>query len=146
MAVFNELDSNRSIFEQFDLEVAEEFNFTKMCFNESLRIEAPVPLSSTNCFSQDVKMSNDVVVKKGHCFQISIGNIHSDPKEWHKPDQFIPDRFDSNSEYFKRPDGKQRHPLSFSPFTSGRRICIGKTFAEILARHTIPLIYYHYDF
>mmetsp|Transcript_26081 Transcript_26081/g.18547 ORF Transcript_26081/g.18547 Transcript_26081/m.18547 type:complete len:89 (-) Transcript_26081:132-398(-) len=72
--------------------------------------------------------------------------IHHDPNEWQEPEKFIPDRFDSSSPYFKRPDGKLRHPLSFVPFTGGKRICIGKTFAEILTRYTIPLIYRYYDF
>lgn len=33
-----------------------------------------------------------------------------------------------------KPNGQKRHPLSFSPFLGGKRICIGKTFAEIVVK------------
>jgi len=36
--------------------------------------------------------------------------------------------------------------LSYSPFLGGKRICIGKTFAETNARFTIPIIYSYFDF
>jgi cytochrome P450 len=32
------------------------------------------------------------------------------------------------------PSGQKRHPLAFSPFLGGKRICIGKTFAETVAK------------
>ena len=33
-----------------------------------------------------------------------------------------------------KPNGQKRHPLAFSPFLGGKRICIGKTFAEIVVK------------
>lgn len=39
-----------------------------------------------------------------------------------------------------------RNPLTFGPFLGGKRICIGKTFAEVAVRFTVPLLYYHFDF
>mmetsp|Transcript_38343 Transcript_38343/g.51994 ORF Transcript_38343/g.51994 Transcript_38343/m.51994 type:complete len:119 (+) Transcript_38343:1254-1610(+) len=77
---------------------------------------------------------------------IMIYSIHHNKDEWHSPKEFIPDRFDCKSKYFKRPDGKPRHPMSFVPFTGGKRICIGKTFAEILTRYSVPLILRYFDF
>lgn len=59
---------------------------------------------------------------------------------------FVPDRFDSNSEWSRRPDGGNRNPLTFSPFLGGKRICVGKTFAEVMIRYTVPLLYFHFDF
>jgi cytochrome P450 len=47
---------------------------------------------------------------------------------------------------YKRPDGKPRNPLAFCAFNGGKRICAGKTLAEIMLSITIPLIYYHFDF
>ena len=43
-------------------------------------------------------------------------------------------------------DGKPRSTFAFTPFFGGKRICLGKTFAEVTIRFTIPLIYYHVDF
>jgi len=140
--VFSKLNN---IEKELDMEIAEEFEVARNFFYESLRIEPPVPVTSSNCMSEDCTIAG-VNVKAGDCIMIMMNFIHNDPNEWIEPSKFIPERFDSNSKYFKRPDGKPRHPLSFCPFTGGKRICIGKTFAEVLARYSIPLIYRFYDF
>ena len=75
-----------------------------------------------------------------------MSEMHKNPKEWQKPFEFIPERFDSNSEYFKRPDGTPRNPLAFMPFLGGKRICLGKTFAETTLKLVLPLYFYHFDF
>jgi len=45
-----------------------------------------------------------------------------------------------------RPNGKPRHNFSFAPFIGGRRICLGKTFAELAVKFTLPIILFHHDF
>ena len=71
---------------------------------------------------------------------------HMDPKEWQEPKKFVPERFDPASKWFKRADGSNRNPLSFTPFLGGKRICLGKTFAEITVRFTLPLYFHYFDF
>jgi cytochrome P450 len=39
-----------------------------------------------------------------------------------------------------------RNPLTFSPFLGGKRVCLGKTFAEVMIRFTIPILFHHFDF
>ena len=75
-----------------------------------------------------------------------IHGVHNDPEQWQVPDKWIPERFDSSSEYFKKPNGEPRSTMAFSPFMMGKRGCSGKTFAEIVARYTLCIIYYHLDF
>ena len=58
----------------------------------------------------------------------------------------MPERFDSDSPLSKKPDGSKRHPYSFSPFLGGSRVCLGKTFAEVTLKFTIPLYYHFFDF
>jgi cytochrome P450 family 2 subfamily J len=91
-------------------------------------------------------MLNGVLVKKETILFSNIWSIHHDPKQWREPDKFEPERFNSHSEWYKAPDGKTRNPLAFTPFTGGKRICVGKTFAEVMIKFTIPIIYHHYDF
>jgi hypothetical protein len=42
------------------------------------------------------------------------------------------------------PKGKKRHPMSFTPFLGGRRICAGKIFTETISKHVIPSIFGKY--
>ena len=79
-------------------------------------------------------------------FMVNFDLIHKDPKEWIEPEKYIPERFDPNSKYYTRPDGKPRHPFSFCPFYGGKRICLGKTLAEYMTVFTLPLVLYHFDF
>ena len=44
------------------------------------------------------------------------------------------------------PGQKKRHPYSFTPFMGGKRICIGKTFAEMVGRFVVPAILGKYEF
>ena len=72
--------------------------------------------------------------------------MQNDPQEWIEPERYIPERFDNQSPYYLRPDGQKRHPLSFNPFIGGKRICLGKTFAEIVAKFIVPAMLCRMDF
>jgi cytochrome P450 len=43
-------------------------------------------------------------------------------------------------------EGKPRNPLSFQPFFGGKRICLGKSFAEVTVRFTLSMLLFHIDF
>ncbi len=36
--------------------------------------------------------------------------------------------------------------MTFNPFLGGKRVCLGKTFAETVIRFTLPILLYHFDF
>ena len=69
-----------------------------------------------------------------------MGFLCKNPDEWIEPEKFIPERFDSSSRYFLTPKGKKRNPYSFSPFLGGNRICVGKTFAEMVSKFVTPTL------
>ena len=73
-------------------------------------------------------------------------NLQRNPDEWKDPDSYIPERFDPESPYFLTPGGKKRNPMSFMPFLGGKRICLGKTFAEIVAKIVGPNLIMNFDF
>ena len=69
------------------------------------------------------------------------GLLHHDETHWGPlHNKYIPDRFDIDSEHFKAPDGTPRHPYSYAPFLGGHRICLGKTFAETVAKKLIAML------
>ena len=59
---------------------------------------------------------------------------HYNPYEWHNPTEFIPERFDPESEYFFKPNlnkNEPRSPNSYIPFSLGSRNWMGQTLAKL---------------
>ena len=121
-----------------------ELDYYSNCHNESLRMQPPVFYSSSFTMTQDCKLDY-FNIRKGDIISINIGKLHNNPKEWQKPERFIPDRFDSRSPYFLTPTGKPRNTFSFVPFLGGQRICIGKTFIEAVSKLTVPTLISNFD-
>lgn len=71
---------------------------------------------------------------------------HANPKEWKEPEKFIPERFDNSDPMSLTPEGKKRNMSSFVPFFGGKRICLGKTFAEKFGIIIAAVIAYSIDF
>ncbi len=69
--------------------------------------------------------------------------------QWGEPQRFEPHRFKTrkpNNVWTLTTDGQPRNPINFTPFFGGKRIFLGKKFAETTIKFTVPLIYYHVDF
>jgi cytochrome P450 len=45
------------------------------------------------------------------------------------------------SELYLTPDGKKRHLCTFISFLGGRRTCLGKTFAEVVIKYFVSIIF-----
>ena len=101
--------SNEELGQEINLESGEELNFLKMCFNESLRLEPPVPFSSTVTITEDQQLG-DIKVKAGERIVVNIHQMHHNKDEWIEPHLFIPDRFDPESPWRLTPSGKNRNP------------------------------------
>ena len=101
--------------------------------------------SSTCCLTEDQTIKG-VRIRKGDLFSINMFYQHWNKAEWIEPEKFIPDRFDPESPYFLTPSGTKRHNMSFGPFLGGKRICLGKTFAESASKVVGPYLIYNFDF
>jgi len=77
---------------------------------------------------------------------LNIEQLHHDPTQWQRFDEYLPDRWDQSNPLSKKPDGGQRHAYAFAPFVGGTRVCVGKTFAELAVKFTLPLILFHWNF
>ena len=66
--------------------------------------------------------------------------------EWIEPYKYVPERFDNESKWSLTPDGRKRHPMSFTPFLGGKRICLGKTFAESIGKLIVSMIVSQLEF
>ena len=116
-----------------------------MCLSESMRMDPPVWYSSTLELRETCKIG-PYLIHKGMGIIVNYHTIAHDPKQWIEPEKFIPERFDSDSQYFLTPNKERRHPFSFIPFSNGKRSCLGKTFAEISKRTVLSFILLNFDF
>lgn len=111
-----------------------------------MRIEPPVEFANLQIATEDITIGSgekQVALKAGTKFFLSMIEMHHDPSVWKNPSEYIPDRFNKESEWASRPDGKQRSAQAFNPFMGGKRICMGKTLAEVIIRFTVPIIFHH---
>mmetsp|Transcript_57946 Transcript_57946/g.79554 ORF Transcript_57946/g.79554 Transcript_57946/m.79554 type:complete len:111 (+) Transcript_57946:1206-1538(+) len=110
-----------------------------------MRMEPPAFISAGACFNKDTT-AGGIDWKADQTFFINIKAIHNDPRQWREPTVYNPDRFDSNSEWYKRPDGGIRSPFAFAPFLGGKRICLGKSLVDMAQKFTIPILLSAFDF
>lgn len=80
------------------------------------------------------------MIRSDSIILVGFTRLHSNPVEWIEPESFIPERFNHESPYSLTPEGKKRHPMSFGPFLGGKRVCLGKTFTENVAKCVVPVI------
>ena len=107
----------------FDLE------YLNMVIQEGLRFQGPGGINPV-IFNEDVRLANKITVKAGTRIRVLNWALHKNSAEWQRPHEFLPDRFNSESPLYLTPDGKKRNSMSWAPFSGGKRICFGKTFAE----------------
>ena len=139
------LFTNEKWSELLTYEGLSDCNYLQYCILETLRIDPPARVTSPHCFTEKIDICGKVIMPDTQ-WHVNIQYLHHNPKEWIDPEEFIPERFDSDSKYYLTPSGEKRHPMSFGPFLGGRRICLGKTFAESILKCILPVILTQIDF
>ena len=110
-----------------------------------MRLQPPVYIS--NCFKIKQNLAaGDLRLRKNDRFFINIAALCKDPKQWQRPSEFLPERFDPTSPLSLTPDWKQRNPFAFSLFLGGHGTCLGKTFFEEISSKVVPLLFKTFNF
>jgi cytochrome P450 len=113
-------------------DVLKESHFTQNVIQESMRLFPPVYFIDRQNIQEDAFKGYKIA--KGTSLLFSVHQIHRSPKNWNQPDEFRPERFNT-----------QRSISDFYfPFGAGPRKCIGNNFAmyEItLALHQLLKTY-----
>ena len=76
--------SDLDILELITFETGSSLNLFINCFNESMRMQAPVFLSSSCSMSEDVQCG-PLKMRKGDPFSVSMFHLHNNPEEWIDP-------------------------------------------------------------
>lgn len=67
-----------------------------------MRIEAPVGAANFQIPTEDISIGqgkDKFILRKNTSFMINMHLIHHDPTVWKSPEEFIPDRFNKESEW-----------------------------------------------
>lgn len=103
-----------------EFEDLQQLTYTKMVFEESLRLYPPLPFIARNALEAD--HLGGCAVPQNSMVMLSQYLTHHHPALWKNPEEFQPERF--------TPEAIQdRHPRCYFPFSSGQRMCIGADFA-----------------
>ena len=94
---------------------------------------------------KDTKIG-DYNIRKDTELIVNFYGLHYNTSQWQRPKEFLPERFDQDSPLFLAPNGKKRHPNSYAPFSGGKRVCFGKTFAEVSLKMIATYMTQYFDF
>jgi cytochrome P450 family 4 subfamily B polypeptide 1 len=127
------------------LENIHNLPYLSYCYKECLRIDSISTNSGLYTAINDANLG-PYHFKKGTIVMNGIECLHNDPIAWKNPREFIPHRFDPESEYFLTPTGEKRDPLNFEPFSVGARNCPGQNLGLTEGKVLCALVALNFDF
>ena len=92
------------------------------CIDQNLRLNPPLDLLLPRKTAEDTFLAG-TFIPKDTVVSVDVGALHSDPRNWKNPDEFVPERFDDDGEQ------KDHEGLTWVPFSNGTRQCIGMNFS-----------------
>ncbi|KAM6562346.1 hypothetical protein CsatB_022344 [Cannabis sativa] len=120
------LKKNKVMITESDID---QLHYLKMVVKETLRLHPASPILLRKSISQ-FKVGGYQINPKT-LIQVNFYAIGRDPKYWHSPEEFIPERFNDNSIDFKGQN------FEYLPFGSGRRGCPGMTMGLTMVEFTL---------
>ena len=109
-------------------DIFEDCDYLNYVIKEGLRFDPPSPHTLPYFVKEDITICG-VPISKGSIMRSYILFPHFNKDLWINPTEFIPERFDPESKFYK-----QSNPKSFVPFSFGIRNCAGQTLAKIEAK------------
>ncbi|RAL41913.1 hypothetical protein DM860_009095 [Cuscuta australis] len=120
----DELELHVGLHRQADPSDIPKLVYLNAVIKETLRLRPPAPLSGPREAMEDFTLSGFHVPAGTRLF-VNLWKLHRDPKVWSHPSEFRPERFLTDH---KSLDVRGRD-FEFIPFSSGRRMCPGVSFA-----------------
>ena len=117
-------------FSKLDVEQILTLEYLPLSIKEGLRVDSPV-VEVFNYYTYDNITICNVDIPKGSYIKLDLYSGHYNENDWLNPKDFIPERHDPDSEYFKKSvaEGKKPHTYSRRSFGHGKRACPGQTLA-----------------
>jgi len=67
--------------EKSTMEIADQFSYLLYCYWESLRVEPPVPVTTSTAFTEDVDIQG-ITFRAKDPIMLNIQQVHHDPTQW----------------------------------------------------------------
>lgn len=109
-------------------ESLKDLEYLSYVVKETLRLSSPI-YGKPMRVKEDMELEEGFKVKKGTVIYPNNGVLGVSENIWKNPLEFIPERFDPESEYFKLPQGGKREPIVWLAFGSGPRQCMGDNYS-----------------
>ncbi|XP_077538704.1 cytochrome P450 3A6-like isoform X2 [Haemaphysalis longicornis] len=118
--------------EPITYDTIQKLTYMNCVIQETMRLYPPAFAVVTREAVVD-KQYDKIRIPAGTAVMAAVEYIHRDPRHWHRPDVFDPDRF--------LPQNKSRiNPMAMQAFGNGPRNCIGMRFAHMELRYTFAHI------
>ncbi|PIA26884.1 hypothetical protein AQUCO_08600035v1 [Aquilegia coerulea] len=123
-----------------DFDRLNQLKIVSMILNEVLRLYSPAPAPGKRLTNKKLKLGNVIMPPGVYLWPLTVFVHHNRDLWGQDADEFNPDRF---SEGVSK---ATKTKLSFFPFGSGPRSCVGQNFAWINAKIAITMILQHFSF
>ena len=108
--------------------------YTRMVFDEAMRLYPPVSLVVRQAVTEDVV--GGYKIPAGGLAILSAYTTHRHPEFWSEPERFDPERFHPER-------SRDRHRFAYFPFLGGRHQCIGQGLATMEGPLILALLIKH---
>ncbi|XP_065297873.1 cytochrome P450 3A6-like [Dermacentor albipictus] len=110
--------------------------YTNQVISETMRLYPTSTTFTSRCAEEDYQCGN-YLIKKGTSVVVPTYLLHRDPRYWHEPEKFVPERFSPENKHFV-------NPTAYQPFGLGPRICIGMRLALLELASATAEVLRHY--
>lgn len=128
----NNLSDKSSFSKNCTLDTLHNCTYLTSVIKETMRLDTIAPASFIYSSNRDIQIC-DVPIPKGLGIRIDLISSKFDETHFLNPDEYIPERFDVDSEFYKKSKkmGKTPEAYSVRAFSVGNRACPGQSLAML---------------